>query len=321
MSETSKASVSFVTVDEEDAGQRLDNFLLKRLKGVPKSHVYRIVRSGEVRVNKGRADVTTRVAAGDVIRLPPVRVAEQPKAPNNATAAADTMQLPIVYEDDALLVIDKPAGIAVHGGSGISFGVIELLRAQRPQAKFLELVHRLDRETSGLLLVAKKRSALVKMHEVLRESHGIDKRYLALVGGVWPHTRCHVKMKLLKYETPDGERRVKVHADGLSSHTIVNRQQAWTNASLLECELKTGRTHQIRVHLSASGHAILGDDKYGDSAVNRALPKQGLRRMFLHAWRLTLNHPLTGERMTLEAPLPAELQAYIHQLDSQSKGA
>jgi 23S rRNA pseudouridine955/2504/2580 synthase len=319
MSDTSKASVSFITVDADDAGQRLDNFLLKRLKGVPKSHVYRIVRSGEVRVNKGRADVTTRVQSGDVIRVPPVRVAEPEVKPASAIAAADQLQIPVVYEDDALLVLNKPAGIAVHGGSGLSFGVIELLRAQRPQAKFMELVHRLDRDTSGLLLVAKKRSALVKMHEVLRDSHGIDKRYLALVEGVWPHTRCHVKMKLLKYETPDGERRVKVHADGLSSHTIVNRKQAWASASLLECELKTGRTHQIRVHLSASGHAILGDDKYGDAAVNKALPKQGLRRMFLHAWRLSLKHPLSNEPLTLEAPLPDELQHYLDTLEQTSK--
>ncbi|MCB5195615.1 RluA family pseudouridine synthase [Deefgea salmonis] len=320
MSETSKASVTFVTVEAEDAGQRLDNFLLKMLKGVPKSHVYRIVRAGEIRVNKGRVDVTYRIVANDVIRIPPVRVAEKAPVPATVSGAAQAVQIPVVFEDDALIVLNKPSGMAVHGGSGISFGVIELLRAQRPQAKFLELVHRLDRDTSGLLLVAKKRSALVKMHEVLRENHRIDKRYLALVEGVWPNERSHVKFKLLKYETPEGERRVKVHSDGLTSQTTVNRKQVWADqASLLECELKTGRTHQIRVHLSASGHAILGDDKYGDLSVNKTVARRGLKRMFLHAWRLSLDHPLTGERMVLEAPLPVELQSYLDILNSQGK--
>jgi 23S rRNA pseudouridine955/2504/2580 synthase len=320
MSETSKASVTFVTVDSEDAGQRLDNFLLKMLKGVPKSHVYRIVRSGEIRVNKGRVDVTYRLIEGDVLRIPPVRVAEKAPVPATVSNAAELVQIPIVFEDDALIVLNKPSGMAVHGGSGISFGVIELLRAQRPQAKFLELVHRLDRDTSGLLLVAKKRSALVKLHEVLRDNHRIDKRYLALVQGVWPNPRSHIKFKLLKYELPDGERRVKVHSDGLTSHTTVNLKQVWPGkASLVECELKTGRTHQIRVHLSESGHPILGDDKYGEASVNKAFSREGLKRMFLHAWRLCVDHPLTGERMELEAPLPPELQSYIDKLNAQGK--
>lgn len=310
MVDTSKASVTFITVGPDDAGQRIDNFLLRHLKGVPKSHVYRIVRGGEVRVNKGRIDATYRLVEGDVLRIPPVRVAEKPDT-STAVAAAAHVDLPIIFEDEALIAINKPAGIAVHGGSGISFGVIELLRAQRPQAKFLELVHRLDRETSGILLVAKKRSALTKLHEMLRDNHQIDKRYLALVEGAWPHERNHVRFKLLKYETPDGERRVKVSDDGLTSHTVVNRRQLWNDCALLECELKTGRTHQIRVHLAASGHPILGDDKYGDPLVNRALQKRGLRRMFLHAWRLTLIHPLTGDKLALEAPLPDELQSYL----------
>ncbi|SMC19495.1 23S rRNA pseudouridine955/2504/2580 synthase [Andreprevotia lacus DSM 23236] len=314
MTETSKASVTFIEITEETAGQRLDNFLLRHLKGVPKSHVYRIVRAGEVRVNKGRADVTRKLEAGDVVRVPPVRVAEKPdNAP--ALAASGQVELPILFEDDALIAINKPSGVAVHGGSGLSFGVIELLRAQRPQAKFLELVHRLDRDTSGILLVAKKRSALVKLHEMLRDNHQIDKRYLALVQGVWPEPRSHVKFKLLKYETPDGERRVKKSADGLTSHTVVNRRQTFADASLLECELKTGRTHQIRVHLAESGHPILGDDKYGDPAINRLLPRAGLRRLFLHAWRLTLIHPLSGDKLQLEAPLAKELQTYLDTLN------
>lgn len=315
MNDTSKASVTFLTISADEAGQRLDNFLLRMLKGVPKSHVYRIVRAGEVRVNKGRCDVTYRLAAGDVLRIPPVRVAERPDT-STATAAAQHVEIPVIFEDDALIALNKPAGMAVHGGSGLSFGVIELLRAQRPQARFLELVHRLDRDTSGILLVAKKRSALTKLHEMLRDNHQIDKRYLALVDGVWPHTRNHVKLKLLKYETPQGERRVKVSDDGLSSHTVVNRRQVWEgDCSLLECELKTGRTHQIRVHLEQSGHAILGDDKYGSPVVNKALQKRGLRRMFLHAWRLTLIHPLTGDKLALEAPLPDELQSFLNTLE------
>ena len=313
MQDTSKVSVTFQTVDADDAGQRLDNYLLRHLKGVPKSHVYRIVRAGEVRVNKGRADVTYRLQAGDVVRIPPVRVAEKPDT-STAVAAAQHIEIPVIYEDEAIIALNKPAGIAVHGGSGVSFGVIELLRAQRPQAKFMELVHRLDRETSGILLVAKKRSALTALHEVLREGHQIDKRYLAMVKGTWPHERNHVKFKLLKYETPDGERRVKVSDEGLTSHTIVNRREIRGAYSLVECELKTGRTHQIRVHLAHSGYPILGDDKYGDPQLNKILPRQGLKRMFLHAWRLTFNHPLSGQTLELVAPLPPELQSFLDTL-------
>ncbi len=314
MNDTSKTSVTFLAISSDEAGQRLDNYLLRQLKGVPKSHIYRIVRSGEVRVNKGRVDVTYRLAEGDILRLPPVRLAEKPDT-STAQAAALHVEIPVLFEDEALIALNKPAGLAVHGGSGLSFGVIELLRAQRPQARFLELVHRLDRETSGILLVAKKRSALTRLHEMLRDNHQIDKRYLALVGGLWPHARNHVKLKLLKYETADGERRVRVSDEGLSSHTVINRRQVYRDCSLLECELKTGRTHQIRVHLAASGHAILGDDKYGDPGVNRALQKRGLRRMFLHAWRLTLAHPVSGDELALEAPLPEELQNFLNTLE------
>jgi 23S rRNA pseudouridine955/2504/2580 synthase len=313
MDNTSK--VSYLTVGSEEAGQRLDNYLLKHLKGVPKSLVYRIVRSGEVRVNKGRADVTYRIVEGDLIRVPPVRVAEPNAKPSPATMARGP-ELPILFEDEALLVIDKPAGLAVHGGSGVSFGVIEQLRAQRPQAKFLELVHRLDRETSGILLIAKKRSALVAMHEMLRNDRGMDKRYLALVQGQFPDARRHVRFKLQKYVTADGERRVAVTPDGQESHTVFNRRARYAAATLLECELKTGRTHQIRVHCAQSGFPILGDDKYGDFALNKRLPREGLKRMFLHAWRLTLNHPLNNTPLKLEAPLPTELQAYLDTLEA-----
>jgi len=314
---TSPSKVSYLVVGSEEAGQRLDNYLLKQLKGAPKSLVYRIVRSGEVRVNKGRADVTYRIVEGDQIRIPPIRLGETTKPViSERAAAARGPQMPILFEDEALLVIDKPAGLAVHGGSGVSFGVIEQLRALRPQAKFLELVHRLDRETSGILLIAKKRSALVALHEMLRTDRGMDKRYLALVQGRFPDARRHVRFKLFKYTTPDGERRVRVAPDGQESHTILNRRTAFDDATLLECELKTGRTHQIRVHCAHSGFPILGDDKYGDFALNKQLPKLGLKRMFLHAWRLTLPHPISGTPLVLEAPLPAELQSYLDTLQT-----
>lgn len=314
MNTPSKDSVSWVEIGAEMAGQRLDNFLLRQLKGVPKSHVYRIVRGGEVRVNKGRAAVDYRLQEGDVVRIPPIRLAAStaPVIPVGKVAP-----FPVLYEDEALLVINKPAGVAVHGGSGISYGVIEQLRAERPQAKFLELVHRLDRETSGILLVAKKRAALMKLHELLRDSHGIDKRYLAVVQGCFPDDRRHVKLKLLKYLTPEGERRVRVCPEGLQAHTIFNTRQRWQHYSLLEAELKTGRTHQIRVHLAASGLPILGDEKYGDFALNKQLPRQGLKRMFLHAWRLTLAHPISGEPLQLEAALPPELASYVRRLDQE----
>jgi 23S rRNA pseudouridine955/2504/2580 synthase len=298
----------FVTINEEEAGQRIDNYLLRVCKGVPKSHIYRILRSGEVRVNKGRIDQLYRLSEGDIVRIPPVRVAEK-------TAAAPAAEFKIIFEDAHLLVIDKPAGVAVHGGSGVSFGVIEQLRASRPDAKFLELVHRLDRDTSGLLLLAKKRSALTSLHEQMRDGL-TDKRYLVLVHGDWQNARQHIKLPLHKYTTADGERRVSVQADGLPSHTVFSLLQKFPDFALLEAELKTGRTHQIRVHLSSSGFAIAGDDKYGDFALNRALLKAdntrgALKRMFLHAHQITFSHPETGKNMTLNAPLAAELQRFL----------
>ncbi len=300
----------FVTITEEEAGQRIDNYLLRVCKGVPKSHIYRILRSGEVRVNKGRIDQMYRLEQGDVVRIPPVRVAER-----SATQAAPGAEFAIVFEDKHLLVIDKPAGVAVHGGSGVSYGVIEQLRASRPDAKFLELVHRLDRETSGLLLLAKKRSALTNLHEQMRDGH-TDKRYLTAVYGDWKNKRQHVKLPLHKYTTPDGERRVVVQAGGMESHTVFTLLRKWDEFALLEAELKTGRTHQIRVHLSSSGFPILGDDKYGDFALNKQLQKAtetrgALRRMFLHAHQITFTHPETGESMTLKAPLPAECERFL----------
>jgi len=303
-------AATFVTINEEEAGQRIDNYLLRVCKGVPKSHIYRILRSGEVRVNKGRIDQLYRLAAGDLVRIPPIRIAEK-----TSTAPVPGAEFKIMHEDTHLLVIDKPAGVAVHGGSGVSYGVIEQLRASRPDAKFLELVHRLDRETSGLLLLAKKRSALTNLHEQMRDGH-TDKRYLTAVAGDWTNKRQHVKLPLHKFSTPDGERRVVVQAGGMESHTIFNLLRKWEGFALLEAELKTGRTHQIRVHLASSGFPILGDEKYGDFALNKQLQKAdakrgALRRMFLHAYKITFTHPETGKPMTLQAPLPAECDRFL----------
>ncbi|WP_072781453.1 RluA family pseudouridine synthase [Duganella sacchari] len=299
----------FVTITEEEAGQRIDNYLLRVCKGVPKSHVYRILRSGEVRVNKGRIDQLYRLVQGDVVRIPPIRLAEKPD--NHVPAA----EFKIIFEDTHLLVIDKPAGVAVHGGSGVSFGVIEQLRASRPDAKFLELVHRLDRETSGLLLLAKKRTALTSLHEQMRDGK-TDKRYLTMVSGDWKNARQHIKLPLHKYTTADGERRVSVSADGMASHTVFTLLKKFDGFALLEAELKTGRTHQIRVHLSSSDFPILGDDKYGDFPLNKALQKAtdtrgALKRMFLHAHQITFTHPESGKNITLNAPLAAECERFL----------
>lgn len=317
------AAVQHITVDEESAGQRLDNYLIRILKGVPKTHVYRIIRSGEVRRNKGRASADERLAAGDVLRIPPIRLSEraQDKALNPAAPARD---FPVVFEDDAFLAMAKPAGVAVHGGSGVSFGVIEQMRQARPQAKLLELVHRLDRETSGLLLIAKKKQALRALQDQFRERE-TGKTYLALVKGAWPDRLKVLDQPLHKYLLPDGERRVKVvapdHPDAMRSLTLVKVIQrlaapealrGLTDAfTLLEVTIKTGRTHQIRVHLANAGHVILGDDKYGDFELNRQLSRSGLKRMFLHAWRLRLKHPVSNESMELRAQLPQDLQEWV----------
>jgi 23S rRNA pseudouridine955/2504/2580 synthase len=304
-------SVTHLVITEEAQGQRLDNFLIRHCKGVPKSHIYRILRSGEVRVNSGRVDATYRICMGDKIRIPPIRIAERPQNEVDE-AAKERVDLPIIYEDDALLVIDKPDGIAVHGGSGVSFGVIEALRRQRPQAKFLELAHRLDRETSGILLVGKKRSALTALHDMFREHvAGADKRYLVLVKGRWMNTVQHVKLPLFKYLTESGERRVAVNPEGKASHTIFRLLARWPEMSLLEAQLKTGRTHQIRVHLAHLGFPILGDEKYGDFPLNKSLQRSGLKRMALHAWHMTFPHPLSALPMACVAPLPDSLINYI----------
>ena len=310
-------SVAYVVIGDEEQGQRLDNFLIRCCKGVPKSHIYRILRSGEVRVNSKRVDATYRLRAGDNLRIPPIRIAERPQNEVDE-AAKQRVDLPIIFEDEAMLVIDKPEGVAVHGGSGVSFGVIEALRRQRPQAKFLELAHRLDRETSGVLLVGKKRLALTALHDMFREhGAGADKRYLVLVKGRWMNNTQHVKLPLHKYLTEGGERRVSVDPQGKASHTVFRLLARWPEVSLLEAQLKTGRTHQIRVHLAHLGFPILGDEKYGDFALNKQLKRDGLKRMALHAWRMAFRHPLTASPLECEAPLPNGIGGYIAAVDAK----
>ncbi|MGB7541534.1 MAG: RluA family pseudouridine synthase [Burkholderiales bacterium] len=297
-----------VEVDTASEGQRVDNFLLRVCKGVPRSHIYRILRTGEVRVNSRRVDATYRLRLGDRVRIPPIRLPAREDRP-----AARPAEFPVVFEDEALLVVDKPSGVAVHGGSGVSYGVIESLRAARPQLKFLELAHRLDRDTSGLLILAKKRSALTALHAALREGR-MRKRYLALVKGKWKGAGKRVNLPLKKYLTQAGERRVSVAAGGRESQTVFRRERAFRDFTLLSAELLTGRTHQIRVHLMHLGFPIAGDDKYGDFELNRALAKQGLKRMFLHAAELEFEHPVSGATLKLDSPLPATLGGFLDSL-------
>jgi len=324
---SSVPAVRFVTIDEASEGQRIDNFLQKILKGVPKSHLYRILRSGEVRVNKKRVSADARLAMNDIVRIPPVRTATASEKP--AQIIKSKYELPIIYEDAAMLIIDKPAGIAVHGGSGISLGVIEQLRQERPKAKYLELVHRLDRETSGVLMVAKKRSALVALHQLIRNNE-TDKRYLVLVKGLWPDAKRKVKLDLQKYTLPNGERRVNVVTDikkdryhqRQSSATIFRLNKQFKSSlgdySLLEAQLITGRTHQLRVQLSHLGFPIVGDDKYGDFSLNKVLAKRHIKRMFLHSYQTALAHPLEGTPLQLIAPLSGPLQNFIDIIESNA---
>jgi len=324
----SKDSVSLITVAEHEAGQRLDNYLIKILKGVPKSHIHRIIRAGEVRLNKKRCKPDSRIQTGDLLRIPPVRTAEKQRSSENRAQAVPAREFTIIYEDDALLVIDKPAGTAVHGGSGVSFGVIEQIRRARPEARYLELVHRLDKDTSGLLMIAKKRSALVKLHEAIRNDHP-KKIYLALGVGKLPNDSFHVKLPLFKYTGAQGEKMVRVSEDGQSAHTIFRvlnhfsddllHQVGLSHLTLVQATLKTGRTHQIRVHLQSQHCPIAGDERYGDYQANKRLQKLGLKRMFLHAAELHLDHPLTGEKLILKAPLPQDLAQFVLMLENAGK--
>lgn len=305
---TNTPAVHFIAISADEAGQRIDNFLRTQLKGVPKSMIYRILRKGEVRVNKKRIKPEYKLEAGDEVRIPPVRVAEREEeniSPKLAKVAA--LEAAIIYEDDYLLVMNKPSGTAVHGGSGLSFGVIEGLRALRPDARFLELVHRLDRDTSGILLVAKKRSALRSLHEQLREK-GMQKDYLALVRGQWPSHVKAVRAPLMKNILQSGERVVKVSSEGKPSETLFKVEERYAIATLVKASPVTGRTHQIRVHTLHAGHPIAFDDRYGEAEFDQQLSGTGLKRLFLHAATLRFTHPNTAEVMRVEAPLDEQLK-------------
>lgn len=307
------AAVTFHTVDSEYDGQRLDNFLIRLLKGVPKSRIYNLLRKGEVRVNKGRVKPDTRLKADDVIRVAPIRTAQSQSSEKPGSQLRKRLNDSIVFEDDEIIVIDKPSGIAVHGGSGVSFGVIECLRADRPESKFLELVHRLDRDTSGCLMLAKSRAGLVNLQQQMQKNQ-IKKTYQALVKGRWPKGKSTINAPLKKNTLSSGERMVKVDVDGKASVTHFNIVQTFQQSTLLDIRLETGRTHQIRVHCQFSGQAIAGDSKYGDSLFNQDMRALGLKRLFLHANALEFKHPVSGVRISVEAPLSNDLKILLNQL-------
>ena len=309
MNTLSKDSATWREVDESSQDQRIDNYLQKILKGVPKSHIYRILRSGEVRVNSRRVQASYRLQDGDKVRLPPIRTGVKP-ARTGTGASVTRFSGAVLFEDEDLLVVDKPSGVAVHGGSGISSGVIEQLRAARPGLRFLELVHRLDRDTSGVLMLAKKRAALTGLHAQLRDG-AVRKHYLVLVFGEWKDAKRNVKVALHKYVSSSGERRVVVDEEGQQAHTVFRLIRNFPGYSLLDAELKTGRTHQIRVHLAHIGYPIAGDDKYGDFDANQRLAKLGLKRMFLHAASLEFSHPRGAQTVRIEAPLAPELERFL----------
>ncbi|RPA27420.1 23S rRNA pseudouridine(955/2504/2580) synthase RluC [Shewanella frigidimarina] len=307
--------VEYVTIDEDHFEQRIDNFLLTKLKGVPKSMIYRIVRKGEVRVNKKRIKPEYKLQIGDIVRVPPVRVAEKDnrKAPSPNLSRVSQLEDRIIHEDNHLIVLNKPAGIAVHGGSGVDYGVIEGLRSLRPQQKFLELVHRLDKDTSGVLLVAKKRSALKHLHEQLR-SKTMQKDYLALVRGEWQASDKVVKAPLLKITLKSGERIVRVNKEGKESETRYKIMQRYQGCTLVKASPVTGRTHQIRVHCQYAGHAIACDDKYSEQLFDDSMRALGLDRLFLHAAELKFTHPENDEIMQVKAPLDPVLLSTLDKL-------
>jgi 23S rRNA pseudouridine955/2504/2580 synthase len=312
-----RPGVQHVTVDAGHAGQRLDNFLLGLLKGVPRTRVYRLLRKGEVRVNRGRSRADYRLEMGDVVRIPPVRRGESASREVAARAVAggrfDWLDDRVLYEDEHLLVLDKPAGLAVHGGSQVNVGLIEALRELRPQNPFLELAHRLDRDTSGCLMVAKSRPALTRLHDTLRAGE-LEKYYLALVAGRWRGGMRTVEAALERGRQAASGRRVEVGDQGKAAASVFRPREKFPETTLVEIRLLTGRTHQARVHAAHIGHAIAGDDKYGDADFNRTVRRLGLRRLFLHAARLDLHHPVTGRALRVSAPLPAELEQLLEKL-------
>ena len=311
--------VRFVEISPERAGQRIDNFLVTTLKGVPKSRVYRMLRKGEVRVNKGRVKATYRLVAGDSVRIPPVRVAEAGDKVAPGERVLQRIESGILLEEKGFLVLNKPSGIAVHGGSGLNYGVIEALRASRPEAPYLELVHRLDRDTSGCLLIAKRRSVLRELHRLLRED-GMDKRYLALLKGAWRGGERRVTAALRKNTLKSGERMVVVDpVEGKQALSLFRPMTRYRDATLAEVTLKTGRTHQIRVHATSMGQPIAGDEKYGDTAFNATLRRQGLKRLFLHAHSLAFRLPGIEDEIRVTAPLDDELSAVLNKLEKTEK--
>ncbi|WP_347329710.1 23S rRNA pseudouridine(955/2504/2580) synthase RluC [Marinimicrobium locisalis] len=308
--------VQWLTIDDDQAGQRVDNFLMTRLKGVPKSKVYNILRKGEVRVNKGRVKPTYRLQAGDQLRVPPVRVADRPQAAKPSDRLTAQLEQSVLFENEGLLVINKPPGLAVHGGSGVSLGLIEVLRQMRPEARFLELIHRLDRDTSGCIMVAKKRSMLRHMQAALRDKgqSGVTKIYQALVLGRWSEKRQAVDAPLMRLDIK-GDRIVKVHPEGKPSLTRFSVLSYYAGATLIEAHLITGRTHQIRVHAQSAGHSLVGDEKYGNDEANRHWREKGVKRLFLHAAKLGFYLPGESELTQVEAPLPPDLSGVLERLE------
>lgn len=318
MSNFIKQNVTYHLIDEGSVGQKIDNFLIKHLKSIPKSHIYKLLRSGQVRVNKKRVKTDFKLSQGDKVRIPPVNLQPtKPKSPLLISKDLSNIILKnILYEDDYVLVINKPSGIAVHGGSGLNFGVIELIRALRPKYRFLELIHRIDKETSGILLIAKKRSALVNVHQQMREKR-VHKKYQVAVNGLWTDKQKIVDLELLKTTAADGQKMIRVlegnYKNVLSkdSRSVFFLKKNFGKYSLLDVKLITGRTHQIRVHLAHLGFPVIGDQKYGDFILNKLLQKKGLKRMFLHAYEYRFIHPGTQEEIVFKAPLPEELKNFI----------
>jgi 23S rRNA pseudouridine955/2504/2580 synthase len=313
MKDLSKEHPAHLIVTDDESGQRLDNFISRHVKGVPKSRLYRVIRRGEARVNGRRVNVSLRLTTGDRVRLPPLRTATPPTVFKHRFKTSLLKQ--VLYQDNDLLAINKPAGIAVHGGSGVSSGVIEQLRVELPSTRFVELVHRLDRETSGILLIAKKRAALLAMHKMLRAGE-VDKYYLAIIKGIWPHAHRKISLPLNKYLTTNGERRVNVQEGGKPAITEFTLIKKWKDCSLLQAKLGTGRTHQIRVHLSFLGYPILGDNKYGDFLLNKSLRKTGIKRLFLHACQMGFRHYDREERIVISAPIPQDWNDWVQKLDN-----
>jgi len=303
-------SVKFIEISDQNSGQRIDNFLLNQLKGVPKSHIYKIIRKGEVRVNKGRIKQTYKLQLGDNVRIPPVKLAEKKQLPAPGRSLLKLIENAVIFEDSSLLAINKPSGVAVHGGSGVSYGIIEAIRALRPEQKFFELIHRLDKDTSGCLLIAKKRSALIGVQNLLRNRQ-TDKRYLALLCGQMKPGKEKVTAPLLREELKSGERFVRVDKKGKESTSFFSVIEQFEDTVLVEVKIITGRTHQIRVHAKYLGHNVAGDSKYGNYACNQRLKNRGLKRLFLHSAQMTLVHPDSGEKVTIKAPLSEDLQQFL----------